>query len=657
MQIEHSNEVELIRETLAGDTSAFDQLVKTHRATVYVLVLSYTKNPADAEDVTQRIFIRAYERLATLRELDRFPLWLQQIAHNACKDWLRRRNNSAVNLETVSCAAFMKTPPTPEEIALKREIEVVVREAIGALQETDRKLVEGRYIEGASYDRLQVESGLSYSAIASRLKRAKQHIRRRIEKLLGGMAVLPGRTFIWGGIEAVKLSVKTKLAMVAIVAVLGIGGGVLYHTLKSNPVVMMIIGNSLIGASHRTNPVSGSRSAMGGRSVSKFNEKGESVHTDAENYAQVGSSGKALVAMKLFNGMGGLTAEVISALPLLEETRQIIEADQARIAGYYESGNVETKHIRTELTIKGELGDLPVDIRQAIEEATNSDGVTIDSVDGNTIITVEGDVVTPPTQGPMAMEEVFQQILPEDTLQAIRDSDFFIGSRVQTRTSTPVEFIDSEVAEQRLEAYRQAYRELARLLPGAFYQERADGTYEFRPPSRTASGSTESQSNPTDSGLTPPDESVESTTVSAEPSEGTIPLFAEPSEGTTPLSDQEWGAEDWREFEQLLSEFSDDDWAEFERLLRASVGGDMPPQGARAPLNVERQQEIEKTLKKPAIDQPLNAKRQREIEKVLEEVPIDESALKEMRRQRRVPPKRDTRVPPRPKNVDRDRER
>ena len=239
MQIEHSNEVDLIRQTLAGDTSAFDRLVKIHRGTVYVLVLSYTKNPADAEDVTQRIFIRAYERLATLRELDRFPLWLQQIAHNACKDWLRRRNNSAVNLETVSCAAFMKTPPTPEEIALKREIEVVVREAIGALQETDRKLVEGRYIEGASYDELQVESGLSYSAIASRLKRAKQQMRRRIEKLLGGMAVLPGRTFIWGGIETVKLSMKAKLAMVGVVAVLGIGGGVWYHhTFESNPVIV-----------------------------------------------------------------------------------------------------------------------------------------------------------------------------------------------------------------------------------------------------------------------------------------------------------------------------------------------------------------------------------------------------------------------------------
>ena len=204
MQIERCNEINLIRQTLAGDTSAFDRLVKTHRTTVYVLVLSYTKNPADAEDLTQRIFIRAYERLATLRELDRFLPWLQRITHNACKDWLRRQSNSTTSFEEMNRANFTETVPTPEEIALKREIETIVREAIGTLSETDRKLVEGRYIEGASYGQLQMESGLSYAAIANRLKRAKQQIRRRIER--SGMAILPGRTFIWGGIETVKLS-------------------------------------------------------------------------------------------------------------------------------------------------------------------------------------------------------------------------------------------------------------------------------------------------------------------------------------------------------------------------------------------------------------------------------------------------------------------
>ena len=86
MQIERSNENDLIRQTLAGDTSAFDRLVKTYRTTIYMLVLSYIKNPADAEDLTQRIFIRAYERLATLRDLNCFLPWLQRIAQNTCKN-------------------------------------------------------------------------------------------------------------------------------------------------------------------------------------------------------------------------------------------------------------------------------------------------------------------------------------------------------------------------------------------------------------------------------------------------------------------------------------------------------------------------------------------------------------------------------------------
>ena len=167
MPIEHSNEVDLIRQTLAGDTAAFDRLVKAHRTTVYALVLSYTKNPTDAEDLTQRIFIQAYEQLATLRELDRFLSWIQRITHNTCKNWLRRQSDATISFEELDHANYTETVLSPEDIALKREIEAIVQEAIGTLTETDRKLVEGRYIDGTSYDQLQVESGLSYAAIAN----------------------------------------------------------------------------------------------------------------------------------------------------------------------------------------------------------------------------------------------------------------------------------------------------------------------------------------------------------------------------------------------------------------------------------------------------------------------------------------------------------
>ena len=239
MGTERCNEINLIQQTLAGDTSAFDPLVMMHRTTIYALVLSYIKNPADAEDLTQLVFIRAYERLATLRELDCFLAWLQQIAHNTCKDWLRRRGEPATSVEAVKDADFIETAPSAEDIVLKAEIETIVRKAIDGLKETDRKLMEARYIEGASYDELREESGLSYAAIANRLKRAKREVRRRVRQLLGGVAILPGRTFILGGMETMKLSAKAKLATAALAAVIGIGGGsVLYHhTSQLQPIV------------------------------------------------------------------------------------------------------------------------------------------------------------------------------------------------------------------------------------------------------------------------------------------------------------------------------------------------------------------------------------------------------------------------------------
>ena len=275
MQTEHSNEVDLIRQTLAGDTAAFDQLVKIYRTTIYMLVLSYIKNPADADDLTQRIFIRAYERLATLRDPNSFLPWLQRIAQNTCKNWIRRQADSTTQFETLNGTDFAETAPSPEEIALKAEIETVVREAIGALTETDRKLMQARYIEGASYDQLQVESGLSYAAIANRLKRAKQQIRRRIEKLLGGMVILPGRTLIFGGIEAVKLSAKTKLAATGVAAVLAIGGVMYHHSYESNPVseYRSVVVNTPEGQEARAVP-SNSSTGTGARTAT-------TVHTNA----------------------------------------------------------------------------------------------------------------------------------------------------------------------------------------------------------------------------------------------------------------------------------------------------------------------------------------------------------------------------------------
>lgn len=357
MGIECCNEIDLIQQTLAGKTSAFDQLVKMHRRTIYVLVLSYVKNSADAEDLTQRIFIRAYERLATLRESDCFLPWLQQIAHNTCKDWLRRRRELVASLEVAKSSDFSETAPSAEDIVLKAEVENIVRKAIDGLKETDRKLMEGHYIEGASYDELRAESGLSYAAIANRLKRAKREVRRRVRRLLGGVMIVPSQTFIWGGFEIVKLSVKAKLAAVAVTAAIGIGGGsVLYHhTAQLGPIVVNeqeVSEARMVAMDPSTDISSTTYNGTVGRSLTNEISVNQTSQINRFEIAESTRDDGAKIVEARY--MGELPDEIKDFIHTLTVNLSDVGGDGAVL----DAGTT---------TIQAEPEELPEDVRQAIE--------------------------------------------------------------------------------------------------------------------------------------------------------------------------------------------------------------------------------------------------------------------------------------------------
>ena len=617
MQIEHSNENDFIRQTLAGDTSAFDRLVKMHRTTIYMLVLSYTKNPADAEDLTQQVFIRAYDRLETLRDLNRFLPWLKRIARNTCKNWLRRRSDSMTDFEAVNETDFAETAPSSEEIALKREIEAVVREAIGALQETDRKLIEGRYIEGASYEQLQVESGLSYAAIANRLKRAKQQMRRRIEKLLGGMAIVPGRTFIWGGIETVKLSVKTKLAAVGVVAVLGIGGGsaLYHHTSESNPVsesqsatvntpgvseTEAVIGNSSTRSSSQRDATLNNNSATKraeGEENRSENRKAKTVAVDVENMDELSEDLEAL----------GLSEDIIELI-------QALVKNHAHLGGDGKVLTAATTVVKSELT-EDMLAQLPEDIHNAIKDVKKGGGVRVFKLESGQQMPEDiRQAIDELTKQRSAsgesteLTEVMLAQLPEETRQALENLK-------NSGANTTVQVFTNEALPEHLrQKIADAGVPKAGLSTSVVIKSQTTTT-------NTLPGGAELTPQSTDSVLTPSDPTVESST--------TTPT--EPSETSPTLSD-----EDWAEFEQLVSDFSDEDWVEFERLLRSVVDGEAPQR-----------------VSSPSLD-PKRQRSQQVIEQVGEKTSLTPSVLQELRKQqRRVPPQLDAKVPPRPKNADR----
>ena len=441
----------------------------------------------------------------------------------------------ATSVNAVKDADFSATAPSAEEIVLKAEVVNIVRKAVDGLKETDRKLMEGYYIEGASYDELRAESGLSYAAIANRLKRAKREVRRRVRKLLGGVMVLPGRTLISGGIETVKLSAKVKLTAVAVTVVIGVGGGgVLYHrTSQLGPIIaneqeasearMVAMDPSTDISSTTYNGTVGSSLTNSVNQTSQVNrfEIAESTRDDGVKIVESWDSSE-------------LPKEVKEHIRTLVENQFDVGDDDAVVKAWTYTFRIQSEEV---------LENLSEEMRRVFEYlktngANPTQEVTIDS----------------------------GQELPEDVREAIetlinRTSE---GLPASIRTNRTIE-IHTETGK--LGEFTQEFAK--KITSGEFPVNFAIK----RPPSSVHTSSTSTDSQP-QSTVTAP--TVESTIIPSGPSKENIPL----------------ADEEWAEFERLLSvsgEFSDDEWAELERLLDTSAGRTTPQQNRQAPLNAQRQ--------------------------------------------------------------------
>ncbi len=81
----------MIAAILGGETQVFHDLIRPHERSVYLMALSYMKNEADAEDVAQEAFVRAFRNLASFRAESKFSTWLISITLNEARTRLRRK--------------------------------------------------------------------------------------------------------------------------------------------------------------------------------------------------------------------------------------------------------------------------------------------------------------------------------------------------------------------------------------------------------------------------------------------------------------------------------------------------------------------------------------------------------------------------------------
>ena len=161
MTVEESDLV-LVKRVQRGDKTAFDLLVRKYQHKVVKLVLRYVRNPAEAEDIAQEAFIKAYRALPQFRGDSAFYTWMYRIAINTAKNSLASRDRSPIEYdldltdpeESHSVQTKLQDPDTPEGMALTEEIRQIVNSAIDALPEELKTAIVLRELDGLSYEEI-----------------------------------------------------------------------------------------------------------------------------------------------------------------------------------------------------------------------------------------------------------------------------------------------------------------------------------------------------------------------------------------------------------------------------------------------------------------------------------------------------------------------
>ncbi len=187
------HDVELIQRTLAGDESAFGFLVDKYKGSVHALAYRKLGDFHIAEEITQDTFLKAYQKLSTLKDPVRFPGWLYVIAARCCISWLRQNRLQTEPFDSAKGEINMRSWTKYADARVYED----VHDALESLPESERTVLTLYYMAGMTCEEIGRFIGTSCGAIRDRLYRARMHLKEEltmIEETLGGFQLPPSFT-------------------------------------------------------------------------------------------------------------------------------------------------------------------------------------------------------------------------------------------------------------------------------------------------------------------------------------------------------------------------------------------------------------------------------------------------------------------------------
>ena len=185
------NDHSIVRAVLAGDKEAYGALVRAHSAAVFRVAFRIAGNEADAEEIVQEAFLRAYQRLEKFEQRSTFGTWVYRIAVNCALNRVgqpgieaeyRHGEESDPATKTVQVAT---QDADPERVLLGREVSAAQEMAMQRLTATEKCAFVLRHLEDRSMGEIAEVLGVAPNAAKQAVFRAVQKLRRELAPLRG----------------------------------------------------------------------------------------------------------------------------------------------------------------------------------------------------------------------------------------------------------------------------------------------------------------------------------------------------------------------------------------------------------------------------------------------------------------------------------------
>ena len=180
------SDIELIDLTLAGDQSAYADLVKRHQRFVFTLALRFAKTREDAEEIAQDCFIKAYRSLESFQRQSKFSTWLYSIVYTTAMTSLRKKRVETASIDDENTFIQVESQNSSFDVnnAENKSRSFYVNQAIAQLLPDDAMIITLFYTGEQSLEEIGQTIGIDPNTVKVKLFRARQRLKEKLERNL-----------------------------------------------------------------------------------------------------------------------------------------------------------------------------------------------------------------------------------------------------------------------------------------------------------------------------------------------------------------------------------------------------------------------------------------------------------------------------------------